>query len=1619
MGILEDFGYDDENNDSYSPDAEPEVPAPLDVPTDVSALRKASSVPGLGELIVREAKRAGIDPLDLATAMSYETGGTFNPRMLGPQTKNGQGRGIGLIQFMSNGSAKDYGITQDTPADVQVSRAVDYLIDRGVKPGMKLLDIYSAINAGRPGLYNRSDAGNGGAPGTVRDKVNSMSGHRLKAAQLLGKLSDGGTLAYAAPETADSSLPAAITKGTNYVRPENFVPGAQGRYVPPQMRGPFPRYQSGTATVGAPVTPSINLNFDKLDPSQDYPGMPQDEADPVPAQLAALLKPTEPVLPVLDESAGLNLAKTASNISIPSVDPAQPEVPSPVLPNLPTKDQTSLLVQKGNILTDPNPPSVPRSGDNIDTTGMTPEPQAPVAKSRGFMGMLDDAMAVGKDTTNMVKQFGAKVLANVTGLPFEGAAMVAALADQGTNTGGLTQGLINEGQRMRQAADFAFGVGDPKTIAEKGGALFGKNLTPMGAQTGIATGGMVLADMASNMISTAMAAPTITKAQAEELLFPGIGNNKIGPQVGPRASVTHTVQTAAGPAKLDDANFRLLGYMGAATIGALAMPSLAKTVINSRFFSRMGRDVINAPAGVQAFSNRMDLLRTYDDKYAGIMRISRDLGVHPQSIDEMQKVFDFQSGSGSRALTNAAVVDGQMMSANFQYQVNTSVGKLAQAENDMVTQYMHLWNQLDEVKEVERVLMTKSQAAILQAGVPTVRGMNKYQINQAIRTMEASPDGQFLKDWRTGYLENQKATRQFEATGEYATLSAQGYKDAQKYEKNKVWQKLDEENTNITPLPVSETMGTSMTTRMRERMENEAKGLYIDNLVNANPDAAQRVTHKELEKNRNSWGKNVVEFYRRGKKEYWVTDPFIADVLKMDPYMLNGPLSWITNGARNLTEKTTTGVFAPWFSTTNMIRNHHLIKVSEMQGFKTPNVLNTMAAIPQQLYPQLAKGISQRLNHWSEGYLGTIFDPNQMQALATKLAQVYDQSVYAGLSQRGGVHTGMFLDYNREAAQSIQAALASAPAGIGRTALGGLKALFESIHNAPVYAYASKNIKAGRNATEVAMAARDIVGNPNKVGQYATRGGKAIRFGEAEDSFLSKAATAPFKAYGLATEVGRNIVPWWNVTTQGMKRVGKAYIDNPAKFIGNAYLYQVMPAAAVYMYNRGLGLDPNGISYNDYQMNRRSGYNSLMTMYIAIPGRPAEDGIVIPLPHELAVMQAMTAAGLHHLTHSELFSRGDDYMRTALAMMGLDYQPSINVPLRSAEEDFAKIGWRAAEVGLVPATPPVAAAIAGGLGFVAPNGPFGQSYQRKNDPYDSYQGLNTSFELVMRALAPGIGDIVGSGFAAYTHAPDAFKGMGAGVKAMSRRVVEKTPIVRDAIGWKTAVSGSTDTSDEMFKDRGILRKLTDYYTKKDATRNHEINAGKSKEGTAVADLFMPTEPPTTTLGLPQPKPVNALYSAFMEELDRRLNKDVISERGKGKTPSGGIGFPSHMARYSAFTQHIKDMRNIDEGNAVTWRERIKATPELEMYLRNNNIPIDQPRMVRNFLEHERQTSARQIMFTLKAVEQEFQQRLGDPKFSFDQLDPNKPYMLPPGMTAQPFVPQWPAYAPGGQIMRRQ
>lgn len=191
------------------------------------------STPFDGDLrsgILSSAEALGIDPVDLATTISYETGGTMDPLKYGPTTQWGRHRG--LIQF-GEPQAAENGVDWNNPLGSQLGpegAVVKYLRSAGVKPGMGLLDVYSAINAGAPGLYDRTDENNGGAPGTVRDKVEKQMGsHRAKALALMGGQNQVASLDPSIGLPPAPGTPPASAGTAPAIDPYSKIPALDGR----------------------------------------------------------------------------------------------------------------------------------------------------------------------------------------------------------------------------------------------------------------------------------------------------------------------------------------------------------------------------------------------------------------------------------------------------------------------------------------------------------------------------------------------------------------------------------------------------------------------------------------------------------------------------------------------------------------------------------------------------------------------------------------------------------------------------------------------------------------------------------------------------------------------------------------------------------------------------------------------------------------------------------------------------------------------------------------------------------------------------------------------------------------------------------------------------------------------------------------------------------------------------------------------------------------------------------------------------------------------------------------------------------------------------------------------
>lgn len=1024
------------------------------------------------------------------------------------------------------------------------------------------------------------------------------------------------------------------------------------------------------------------------------------------------------------------------------------------------------------------------------------------------------------------------------------------------------------------------------------------------------------------------------------------------------------MNTQGGPATVKTSELWIMGGLAVGSLGMMAAPRVVRFLRDSVLPTPavVFRPVRDAATGTETISSPLDLARGYDDANAGLVRVLSRVAPEPV-VEAINHRFQYGTRMAAQAVADSSVIAGRAVTPTHTFQSPVALADLGPRETPQVAQYLHLRDTFDEINRTQA-----RQAAAAARGTPpppgptTIRGYTMPDVLNEMHALELGfPE---VRQISAGYRANLQALRRFESTGEYSTLSRREAVRAQAESPNEVpFRGARTTGEDVERGSAIGTMAEVQRIRVRERIENEAVGMYVDEM-NRHGQFFTRVTPQQLTTNPH-WKKNTVEFYRRGVKETYTTDPMLADMLKMDPYYISHGLARGVYMTKRLMEATTTGAFAPWFAATSMLRNFHLGIMSTPQGFRMAGPIATTMAIPRQLLPQLTDAVASSLDRGGFAslirYIPGVGDAG-VQAISTRLAHEYERSLYAQL-QSVGSHRGSIMEQQIAANTALARAARYVPAPF-RALWSAYTASLSAAHNSASFAFARKNY--GRvPLTELAVETRRLTGDPRTGGQYYVgKTNKPIRFQE-DDSVSHTVGHFLARNYGRVTEAGRVGVPWYNATTQGIKRIGEAYLENPVRFVTNAWMFVGIPSAASYLLSNTLGKDPNGLSYVDYQMNRRSDYKKTMNFYIPIPGRPAEEGIEYPRFHELAPFGRLMEAGLDHMFRTSIFSQKEDTMRTLQSLFNIVIAPPTH-PLFNVQD---------ATQGIVST---------GGGGIFS-----GEYYKRKEAPYDQTGGLPGNMEGIIRALAPGLGDVVGAGAAAYIQTPDGFingvKNMGS---EMGRRAVSKTPLLRDVLGMQQPIIGSTDVTDELFKRSKVINSLDEYY-KKNTVNQGQVNVkprsaagGNLVDTTSIGPQRMPIERVTKgsgagmwvePLGQKQPPPTNPLYVQFAEEVHKKFKTDSP----KIDDPSGGgIGFQSLWARYGDMTAMLDSLRNINAGNQVNWQERMN--PKTRAYLEENGVDPSKLGAVRNFAEKQRQDAARVILFTIRGVEEEFSKAAGRP-----------------------------------------
>jgi hypothetical protein len=190
-----DFAVVDELRNSRGTTPEPQ-PRSFD-----GAFPRAGDRAQAVDAIEQTAQNLGISPRDLTAAISYETGGKFDPSIRGGKGNNY----LGLIQFGPEERAK-YGVKPGMSFPEQMQAVESFLRDRGLKPGMGLPEIYSIINAGSLDKQGRPRWAASDGNGTVRSHVAAIEReHFANADRFLGTSAGGEKLAQADTGTANDA----------------------------------------------------------------------------------------------------------------------------------------------------------------------------------------------------------------------------------------------------------------------------------------------------------------------------------------------------------------------------------------------------------------------------------------------------------------------------------------------------------------------------------------------------------------------------------------------------------------------------------------------------------------------------------------------------------------------------------------------------------------------------------------------------------------------------------------------------------------------------------------------------------------------------------------------------------------------------------------------------------------------------------------------------------------------------------------------------------------------------------------------------------------------------------------------------------------------------------------------------------------------------------------------------------------------------------------------------------------------------------------------------------------------------------------------------------------------
>lgn len=809
------------------------------------------------------------------------------------------------------------------------------------------------------------------------------------------------------------------------------------------------------------------------------------------------------------------------------------------------------------------------------------------------------------------------------------------------------------------------------------------------------------------------------------------------------------------------------------------------------------------PANLRSLETPSDLLKAQVvDEKATLSGLGRRAGM--PAFDKIELMIDNDTQMAAKMRINEAMHTGNLSSTfgNWKVsitpdQLSKSVARLPPIVQEDADKFIKLYNHIDD-------LTLKITNNPQSRSVARWSNERRQAIASARTISQRSP---IVNDLHSKYREITAATRAYLSEGPYSMLSR-----AQK-------QILDVDRMNYVPFDVktinpADSLPTRIGEQMRPRsrvrddnwflqnpnpmkdrnlddqanvfevlqdytrrtlqykMENDVRGAFIDGMRRSQFGGS--TVRKPTKKERGLYSDRLVSVYRGGKKERYLSSKLQKDLLGFDPYIAKFP---VMHGMKRMFEQGTTGALSLTFAPMTAFRDSLAGWVFLPRNMKAADPLDVVAAVPKQIW---AKTQLAMIDMFKSGGQLPFLSPQQNQAIYQQISNGYMNSIYHLANAAGGFDASL-MKTNIENARNIMREVSNSAAStasvipganfMGRSLAGmahTFERLFSAIQEAPRFATVEKNIKAGMPVDLAVREARKLTGDTTRSGRVFSADGTR----QFDADIRQRPLKAVTPAVGWTVEGARETTPYFNPMVQGLRRMGEAFIEDPVKTNLRAWTAVGLPVLLGMGWNEMLGED-----YNKFAFEGRSSRDIAMNMYFGVPGRPPEEGIQIPIPHELMFFNGPWSTGIYGLM------RGQDEEDVRKIMMHMAGE---------ALDNSAMVG--------APTVLNTAAAAMGKSGLESIN-PFTWD-DTYNIREDNVGVLPQNMENVVRSLWGGISDtVLQSAAAAYDGGPEAF------FQEFNNALEKKIPVVKNLTGNTTSVTNFTPMS-EIKQDK--IRALNEF-----------------------------------------------------------------------------------------------------------------------------------------------------------------------------------------------------------------